>query len=445
MDRTAFLAAVEAAGIVGEGGAGFPSHVKYAATADTVIANGCECEPLLHTDQHLLLHHADEIVRGLSLVQAATGAARGVVALKRKYTEATDILRRAIGARPLEIALLDNFYPAGDEQILTREVTGRSVPPLGLPLHVGVVVANVGTLVSAAAAADGVPLTHKYLTITGDVARPGILRVPTGTPLSACLAAAGGATIADPVFVLGGPMMGRVVDEAAAFAREVVTKTSGGLIVIPRGHHLHVNATTPASHTRARAAAACIQCRMCSDLCPRQLVGQPFETHRVMRAFAHHRETEGADGKLALLCCDCGVCEHFACPMGLLPRRINQSIKTRFRAEKIAYDGPRTIEENRVHWREFRKVPVPRLASKIGISRYLDLPCDDLGELQPERVVIPLAQHIGAPARAVVRPGDVVRRGDLVGTIPDGALGARIHTGIDGTVESVGATVVVAR
>lgn len=113
MDKQAFIAAVKAAGIVGEGGAGFPAHVKYAADADTVIANGCECEPLLHTDQHHMLHHANDIVRAFSELMQATGAKRGVIALKKKYKEATKILTDAIGNRPIELALLPNFYPAG--------------------------------------------------------------------------------------------------------------------------------------------------------------------------------------------------------------------------------------------------------------------------------------------------------------------------------------------
>ncbi|MDR3438602.1 4Fe-4S dicluster domain-containing protein [Telmatospirillum sp.] len=444
MDKQVFLAAVKAAGIVGEGGAGFPSHVKYAAAAETVIANGCECEPMLHTDQHHMLHHADRIVQALSRLKEVTGAGRGVIALKRKYVRATEVLTAAIGSLPIELALLDNFYPAGDEQVLVREVTGRTVPPLGLPLQVGVVVANVGTLVSVSRAMEGEPLTHKYLTITGEVGNPGIVHAPIGTPLSACLAAAGGSAVADPVYVIGGPMMGRMVDSDEAFAREVVTKTSGGLIVLPRGHYLHVNATTSVDHLRIRAAAACIQCRTCSEMCPRQLIGHPFETHRVMRAFGAGAELAAENGKLALMCCDCGVCEHFSCPMGLSPRRINQAVKAELRAGKISYDGSREVREERTQWREFRRVPVPRLVDRIGIARYMDLPTADLGELRPAEVRIPLRQHIGAPAQAVVEPGDAVRIGDLVGEIPPDALGARIHATLDGTVRSVGDAVVIA-
>lgn len=445
MDKQAFIAAVKAAGIVGEGGAGFPAHVKYAANADTIIANGCECEPLLHTDQHHMLHHAGQIVRAFGELKQATGAKRAVIALKKKYTRATEVLTTAIGDQPIELALLPNFYPAGDEQTLVREVTGRSVPPLGLPLQVGAVVANVGTLVSVANALDGAPVTHKFLTVTGEVRKPGVVRVPIGTPLSACLEAAGGPTVSDPVFILGGPMMGRMVDSAEAFAKEVVTKTSGGLILLPRGHYLHRNATLSVERMRRRAAAACIQCRSCSELCPRHLIGHPFETHRVMRAFGSGVEMTAEAGKLALLCCDCGVCEHFACPMGLSPRRINQAVKNQLRGERISYDGSKEIQEATTKWREFRRVPVPRLVAKIGISRYMDLPTNDLGALAPAEVRIPLRQHIGAPAQAVVQAGAQVKCGDVIGEIPADALGARIHASMDGVVHSVGDTIVIGR
>lgn len=195
----------------------------------------------------------------------------------------------------------------------------------------------------------------------------------------------------DPVFILGGPMMGRLVDSLEKLAAEVVTKTSGGLIVLPRGHYLHRNATLPVEHMRRRAAAACIQCRSCSDLCPRHLLGHPFETHRVMRAFGAGMETESENGKLALLCCDCGVCEHVACPMGLSPRRINQAVKAELRAASVSYDGSREVNEDYTRWRESRRVAVPRLVARIGVARYMDLPMNDLGEIDPAEVRIPCA------------------------------------------------------
>lgn len=439
MEKNAFIEAVRAAGIVGEGGAGFPTHVKYAAKAETVIANGCECEPLLHTDQYHMLHEALEIVRALETLKETTGAKRAVIGVKRKYKEVTQKLSEAIHAAgsSIELALLDNFYPAGDEQILVREVTGKSVPPLGLPIAVGAIVSNVGTLVSVSEAMNGIPFTQKSLTITGEVANSGLVTAPLGTPLMACLEAAGSVRVQDPVFILGGPMMGRLVDSWDKLASEVVTKTSGGLIVLPRGHYLHKNATQSIEHMRRRAAASCIQCRTCSEICPRHLLGHPFETHRVMRAFGAGVELKSENGKLALLCCDCGVCEHISCPMGLSPRRINQSVKNALRGASITYDGDRQIHEDFTRWREYRRVAVPRLVARLNISQYMDLPFKELGEVSPKEVHIPLRQHIGAAAQAVVKVGDHVTKGTLIGEIPEKALGARIHASISGSVREI--------
>lgn len=441
MHKDDFIAAVKAAGIVGEGGAGFPAHVKYAATADTVIANGCECEPLLHTDQHIMHENGPALMRALRALADAVGAKRGVLGIKKKHKALIAELQSPADAHRIEIFQLDDFYPAGDEQILVREVTGRSVPPLGIPLAVNTVVANVGTLVNVDAALGGsgspAPVTRKVLTVTGEVKNPAVLRAPIGTPMLECLQAAGGALPANPVFIIGGPMMGRVVAGLEALAKEVVTKTSGGLIALPFGHHLHRNATTPVPFMRRRAASACIQCRMCSDLCPRTLIGHPFQTHEIMRAFGVERETMDKAGAQAVMCCECGICEQYSCPMGLSPRRINQAVKAELRDAKIQYAGSREVIEDAAMWREYRKIPVPRLAARIGISQYMRLDTPFAGELQPHVVTIPLRQHIGASATAVVKPGQAVRAGDVIGEIPENALGARVHASVNGVVDTV--------
>jgi len=438
MMKEAFIAAVRNAGIVGEGGAGFPSHVKYMAAADTVIANGCECEPLLHTDRRHMSRNAHGIARALAGVAAVTGAKRGIFALKGKHRAVIPPVREACGIFGLEMALLDDFYPAGDEHVLVRELLGKSPPPLGIPLQVGCVVANVGTLVSVDAAVQhGQAVTHKTLTVTGEVKQPGIVRAPLGTAMSECLAASGGALVKEAVFILGGPMMGRVIGDEEALEQEVITKTSGGLIVLPRGHYLHLNASQTVDSMRSKAAAACIQCRMCSDLCPRMLIGHPFETHKVMRVFGAGAELGSEAGKLAHLCCECGVCEHYACPMQLSPRRINQAAKAMLRAADTAYDGGRELREEQSTWRALRKIPAQRLAARLGIARYMHRETPDLGDLAPAMVRIPLRQHIGAPAQALIKLGDRVRAGQCIGEIPEKGLGARIHASVNGTVTAV--------
>lgn len=448
MTREKFIAAIKAAGIVGEGGAGFPAHVKYTTPEggiDTVIANGCECEPLLHTDQHIMETEGQGVLAGLSALASAVGAKRAVLGIKRKHGKLIGALTKIAAPLHVEIFPLDDFYPAGDEQVLVREITGRSVPPLGIPLAVKTIVANVSTLARVhAALSSGVPVTRKILTVTGEVGSPSVIDVPIGTSLAECLAFCGGARVAEPVFVIGGPMMGRVVETPGDLEKERVTKTTGGLIVLPSGHHLHKNAVTPLDFMRRRAASACIQCRMCSELCPRTLIGHPFETHRVMRAFANGREAEAdaaaVGGSLAAMCCECGICEQYACPMGLSPRRINQGVKAAMRKANTRYEGPRGIVAGNTAWREYRKILVPRLAARIGIERYMHVATPFGGEFIPQSVEIPLRQHIGAPAEAVVKPGDTVRSGDLVGEIPAHApagLGARVHASVNGVVEAV--------
>ncbi len=437
MNKEAFINAVLQAGIVGEGGAGFPAHVKYAAQADTVIANGCECEPLLHSDHHVMAHHATSMFRALRALADAVGAGRAVLGIKKKHTDIIPALTKEAATFGIEVFLLDDFYPAGDEQILVREVTGRSVPPLGIPLHVGVVVANVATLVHVDEAMQGKAITMKTITVTGAVRSPSVLTAPIGTSLKDCLAACGGSLVAQPAYIIGGPMMGRVVDSEEAFAKEVLTKTSGGLILQAKGSPLHKNATQNERFMRQRAASACIQCRMCSDLCPRNLIGHPFETHKVMQAFAAGMELHSEQATQAMMCCECGVCEQFACPMGMSPRRINQVVKGHLRGAQKNYEGSRDVREFATKWRNYRKVPSKRLAARLGILEYLYTPTPYLGTLTPHEVRIPVRQHIGAPSVPCVQVGSKVQAGTLIADIPEKALGAKIHASINGTVKEV--------
>ena len=437
MEKHSFIEAVKAAGVVGEGGAGFPAHVKYSAQADTIIANGCECEPLLHTDQYIMHHRAEAIGRAMHLLAGATGASRKVLGLKKKHSQLIALLRPVLEPFGVELFLLEDFYPAGDEQILAREITGKSVPPLGLPLHIGVIVANVGTLANVEAATRGIPVTDKVLTITGQVARPGVLQAPLGTSMLECLEACGGAVPPNAVFIIGGPMMGRLVEGKELLARERVTKTTGGLIVLPAGHPLHLNATLAVDAMRRRAASACIQCRACSDLCPRRLIGHPFETHQVMRAFAWNNELSSV-GAVAALCSECGACEQYACPMGMSPRRVNQAVKAAMRQASVAYEGTRELVLSAADLREYRRIPVPRLAARLGLEAYMHQETPFMGELSPREVLVPLRQHIGAACVPLVAPGALVTKGDCIGDIPPNALGARVHAGISGRVEEVG-------
>lgn len=174
---------VRLAGVVGAGGGGFPTHVKLAGKADTVIANGAECEPLLHKDAAVMEHEAVAMVRGIQLAMEAVGAATGIVGIKAKNKHAVEAVEAACKGTTVRVHLLGDYYPAGDEYDLVHETTGRLIPPGGIPLNVGIVVCNVETFVNIAAAAEGRPVTHKTLTIAGAVRSPRTITVPLGMSL----------------------------------------------------------------------------------------------------------------------------------------------------------------------------------------------------------------------------------------------------------------------
>ncbi len=435
--------AVRAAGVVGAGGAGFPTHVKLAARVDTVIANGAECDPLLQCDQRLMESRAAEIVRGVRLAMAATGATRGLLALKKEYQGATAALRRAVGSQAdLSLLLLDSRYPAGDEFVLVYEATGRLVPETGLPLHVGCLVQNVQTLYNIARAERGAAVTHRLLTVAGAVARPVTLWVPVGTAIRDVLGWAGGVqpprwsdrNADDYAVVVGGPMMGRVADSLD----EPVTKTSSGLLVLPRDSAVVRSLTRSRRSWVRRGVSTCDQCRDCTDLCPRYLLGHNLRPHEVMRAINYGLARPADKVTAAVLCCECRLCEAYACPLELSPMSYYVSIKQELRAQGWVNKVHKRTNLQPHPMREYRLVPTARLIARLGLTEWEHQVCPlDETDYHPARVTIPLRQHTGLPAEPVVKVGDRVAVGDLIARIPEGKLGANVHASIAGRVAGV--------
>lgn len=432
------LEQIKRAGIVGCGGAGFPTARKLDCRVEWLIINGAECEPLLRTDRYLMRHEAKKVVTAAAAAARMTEAAQCVIALKRTYTKELEALTQALeetGA-PVTLFTLDSFYPAGDEQMLVYEVTGRVVPPGGIPLQVGTAVSNVATMNAVYNAMEGVPLTEKYITVTGEVKNPVIVKAPLGTPFTECIRLAGGSREGRFCVINGGPMMGKVLSYEDALDG-VVTKTTSGLVVLDENHYLMSLANMRVERMKNLASSACIQCSYCTQLCPRHLIGHPLEPHKIMRRFAAGGSLEeildDPAVRQAAICCQCGICEQYACPMGLTPRRINALIKDEMGRAGIAY------ERQDAQWeadpeRGNRKVPTKRAAARAGVLEYYDYEIDNLVEAAPNSVRISLKQHIGAPSEPVVREGDTVARGQLIAKCPDGKLGADIHASIPGVV-----------
>jgi len=438
------------AGVVGCGGAGFPTHVKYKGQIEQLIINGAECEPLLRTDRYLMRTKAAELVETIAALKSELNIEKCTIGLKEGYTDEIKALCAAIESTgaPVELHLMTSFYPAGDEQTLVYEVTGRVVPPAGIPMDVGCVVSNVATVLAVSDARKDIPFTHKFLTVTGEVKNPTILRVPLGTPLTECIGLAGGSKLSDYAVLLGGPMMGKVITREEAENRTVI-KTMSGIVLLPKESVVILRTETPVERMVNRARASCIRCSQCTDLCPRHLLGHPIEPHRIMRRLALEGSLEAIPSddpvlKSALLCCECGVCEVIACPMGLQPRRINSEIKKRLGAEKIRY--PKGEGQTDVHeFRDDRRTATSRAVARSDVQEYQSYKITSFLEADPQSVCLPLSQHIGAPCEPVVQTGDFVAEGQLIAACPEGKLGTNLHASISGTVTVDGNAIKITR
>jgi len=438
---TDIVQAVKEAGVVGAGGAGFPTHIKLASKVDTYIANGAECEPLLRVDEHLMITKPEKIVHGLQLGMQSTGAERGIIAVKRKYREAIKVLRKAIkDDKRIKLFLLEDVYPAGDEFVLVYETTKRLIPERGLPLDVGVVVSNVGTLINISNAFHGKPVTKRFVTISGEVKDPKTVEFPIGTTVREALKAVGGVKNSRTKIIMGGPLMGKVITNLET----PITKTSSAIIVLPEDHYLISMKTQRISSKVIVTKAACIRCQLCTEVCPRYLLGHDLHPDKIMRAVAWGGIGSPNNLTGAFLCVDCGVCTFYGCPMGLDPAKINLEVRDQLITEGLK--NPHHNKDLHVHKeRENRKIPTKRLVARLNLTEY-EHPAPLMKEaFKVDKVVIPLKQHIGSPALPTVKEGDNVSEGDLIGKIPNGSLGATVHASINGTVVKINDKIVIER
>ncbi len=419
-------------GVVGAGGAGFPTYMKIDKRANTILMNCAECEPLLKLHRQLLKEHAQDIVRTFAMIADVVEAEEAIIGIKEEYTATIEALNAYLPEYPkVRLKLLPGAYPMGDEIVLIYEATGRVISPGGLPIEAGVIVFNVETVYNIYRALEKqMPVVDKVVTVVGEVQNPITVRVPLGTPLKEVVAMAGGETGSDLVYLVGGPMMGNI-----GSPENPVTRTTNAILVLPKDHQIILKKTMPPSIGMKRAAASCCQCETCTDLCPRHNLGHPIEPHRFMRAFSNH-DYGDLDAYLNLFfCSSCGLCEMFSCPQGLSPRTLIADCKDGLR--KAGIKAPKGIEPAPVQEsREYRRVPENRLEARLGLTKYdAPAPLDDY--VRPVKRVRELfSQHIGAPAVCSVQKGDKVTRGQKVAEAAQG-LSVPVHASICGIVTDV--------
>ncbi|MBQ8549802.1 MAG: SLBB domain-containing protein [Clostridia bacterium] len=428
MNYDELVKTIKSSGVVGAGGAGFPTYAKLDRRADTLILNCAECEPLLKLHRQLLERNAYEILSTLDLISKTVGAKQVIIGIKGSYKNALAAIESLLDSfQNISVCRLPEVYPAGDEVVLIYEATGRVVEPGSLPITVGVTVFNVETIYNVSRALEGENVTHKYVTVAGEVRKPMTLRVPIGTTVGELIDYAGGSELETYEIVLGGPMMGSLGNRF-----DVVKKTTNAILVLPPDHYIVKKKQAKQSIDIKRAMAACCQCTYCTDLCPRHLLGHPIDPAHFMLNASHTMEkTPYLD---AAFCSGCGLCEMYSCGQGLSPRSLLDAQKAENRKNGLKpepHKGSGVPDSRR-----YRRVPMKRLAARIGVDKYNKTApmLDD--EINPKTVTIMLSQHIGAPAKAVVFPKAEVKCGQIIAAAGDG-LCVNIHASIDGVVTAV--------
>ena len=420
------------AGVVGAGGAGFPSYAKLNEAADTIILNCAECEPLLKLHRQVMQHYAREIMTALTVVAEAVGAKQVIIAIKPSYKKAVEAVKAQLeDFNMISIGYLPEVYPAGDEVVTIYETTGRVVPPGKLPISVGVTVYNVETMLNAYyALTEGKGVTHKYIPVTGEVKEPVTLYVPLGIPVGEVIKLAGGTTIEEYTLINGGPMTGNIVTEY-----DVITKTSNAILVMPNDQYIVMKRKSDPKISLKRAMSACCQCRMCTDLCPRNLLGHPIEPNKFMRSASSSVTSDVEPYLGTYFCCACGLCEMYSCFQNLSPKSLMAVVKDELRKGGIPV--PAAPEAPVKEERSGRYVLKSRLTARLGLTKYNFPALLDEREYAPKSVKLLLSQHIGAPSIPAVKKGDTVKCGDVIASPQAGALGVAIHSSIDGKVKEI--------
>lgn len=295
-----FIAQVQQAGIVGLGGAAFPSHVKFSLPKgkqiDHILVNGAECEPFLTNDYRLMIEQSERLLKGAEIARQVLGARSIVIGIELNKSQAIKTLKSCADSKTTRIVPLHVKYPQGAEKMLINAALGLTVPNNKLPRDVGVLVNNVGTLVALAQYFDqGMPLIERIVTVSGPgVERPANLIVPIGTPIRELLRFCGGLKQSTQEVVMGGPMMGSAIADLDA----PILKGSSGILAFTE------------KESRTPREYPCIRCGRCLEVCPYFL-----NPSRLIR-LAGTRNYQGLQQLHIMDCVECGSCT-FTCPSGI--------------------------------------------------------------------------------------------------------------------------------
>ena len=435
MDFNQLYQLVYEAGIVGAGGAGFPTHKKLSDKVTQIVVNAAECEPLMMADHHILAHHFKAIAETLLVLKDALGAKEVLIGIKGKNIGLLDKkVLKSLEGTDIKIAEIPDVYPAGDEVVLVYETTGKIVPEGAIPLAVGVMVINAETVYNIhSALVRNEKVTQKYVLVGGDVENDIIVRAPIGMKIADFLGECGYSDLKGKAVIDGGPMMGKLTNPKT----DVITKTTKGILVFPEAHQVIQRKRAHTGITLKRASAACCGCHMCTDMCPRYLMGYNLHVDKTLRAASHSEVKNIAAFTDTALCCGCGVCTVIACQQMLDPQKISMSVKGELARQGFRRQNNKAPEKVREE-RQGRLVPSSVLIDRLGIRRFVKDNVERRNiKFNPKTVYVPLLQHVGKAAQPKVTTGDKVKTGDIIAETDKSQLGAVIHASINGTVKEI--------
>ena len=427
-------------GVVGAGGAGFPSYCKLAEGADTLLINAVECEPLLYTSYTLMQERIRDIIIGMRAVMEYANIPRGLLAVKDYRAKKLGYSDGQELAPGVFIKYIPNVYPMGDEINLIYTATGRVVPPGQLPITRGVIVFNTETIYNIGLVVQfNQPVTKTYLTISGDTDKAYCVKVPVGMKIAEVLKIMNVKVPDTHVVIDGGPSMGTVVN----LATDVVKKPCSGLLILPKTIPAVANKLRTKEDNFRRASSVCCQCNRCTDMCPRHLLGYPLEPHKMVRSTLSAAMADPELIKTATMCCGCDICSTLACCQEISPMQIIKEYKGILAKNRMKYVADPNEQFTPSPDRQARMVSAGKWKEVLGVAKYDKFPPIYVEEkLKATEVFVPMSQHIGAPAIPVVAVGDVVEENQMIAKAAEG-LSVPHFAPISGRVTYVDAKTIV--
>lgn len=430
---------IKNAGIVGAGGAGFPSYAKLNDGADILIINCAECEPLMYTDYMLMREEMSKIVEGSQIIMEAYSIDHTLIAVKKHRAEMLGPAEGQMLGERVYVKCLPDVYPMGDEINLIYEATGRLVKPGNLPITAKVIVLNGETVYNIRQAVrENTPLTEKWVTVGGDIPERFTVRVPIGMKVSELFSKLGIKVRPDQVMIDGGPSMGAITPHETA----VVTKTTKALLILPKNINCVAHKQISMDDMLRRAASCCCGCNRCTELCPRNLLGYPLEPHKMIRAAMTNAVLNNPDLiKTATLCCSCGVCAEAACCQDISPKDVILHLKG-----ILAKTGTKFVAGSEEYHpdsdRKYHMIASSRWEDILGVRKFDYVTKYIPEQIRASKVEIKTSQHIGAPSTPTVKVGDSVTIGQMIAEAAEG-LSVPQYASIDGKVVFVDATKIV--